>query len=203
MVRIPGGTFLMGSAAFYPEERPVHAASVGAFWMDRRPVTVAAFRRFARATGYVTLAERAPDPADYPQAVAENLVPGALVFTMPQQPVALDDWRQWWAYVPGADWWHPLGPQDTMFGREMHPVTQVAFQDAVAYAVWAGKSLPTEAEWEFAARGGLEGAVFSWSDEFEPRHVRMANTWHGEFPWHYVADVGGAELPGTTPVCMY
>ncbi len=203
MVRIPAGTFLMGSAEFYPEERPVHAASVGPFWMDRHLVTVAEFRRFVQATGYLTLAERAPDSADYPQAEAENLVPGGLVFTMPQEPVALDDWRQWWSYVPGADWWHPVGPQGTMYGREMHPVTQVAYQDAMAYAAWAGKSLPTEAEWEFAARGGLESAVFSWGDEFTPRRTRMANTWHGEFPWRYVPDMGRAELPGTTPVCAY
>ncbi|MBS2966615.1 formylglycine-generating enzyme family protein [Actinocrinis puniceicyclus] len=203
MVRIEGGTFLMGSAEFYPEERPVHTASVGGFWMDRHLVTVAEYRRFVNATGYVTVAERMPDPTDYPDAPPEALVPGALVFRMPPGPVSLEDWRLWWSFAPGANWRHPLGPGSTSDGRELHPVTQIAYEDALAYSTWVGKCLPTEAEWEFAARGGLEGAVFAWGDEFTPKDRRMANTWHGEFPWHYSPDPDAYRLPGTTPVCMY
>jgi formylglycine-generating enzyme required for sulfatase activity len=203
MVRIEGGDFLMGSAEFYSEERPVHSASVSGFWMDRHLVTVAEYRRFVHATGYVTVAERTPDAADYPDAAPQSLVPGALVFRMPATPVSLEDWRQWWAFVPGASWRYPLGPGSTTEGRELHPVTQIAYEDAIAYTAWAGKSLPTEAEWEFAARGGLEGAVFAWGDEFMPKDRRMANIWHGEFPWHYSPDPDAYRLPGTTPVCMY
>jgi formylglycine-generating enzyme required for sulfatase activity len=187
MVRIPGGTFLMGAADFYPEERPVHQVIVDRFWMDAHPVTVAEFRRFVKATGYVTVAERALDPADYPDADPAALVPGALVFRMTPGPVGLDDWRQWWSYAPGACWRRPLGSGSTLNGRQLHPVTQVAYEDAAAYAAWAGKGLPTEAEWEFAARGGLESAVFPWGDEFTPKGRRMANTWHGAFPWQYLA----------------
>ncbi len=183
MVWIPGGTFRMGSDDWYPEERPVHPVSVDGFWMDDHQVTVAEFRRFVKATGYVTMAERPLDPADYPDADPTLLVPGSLVFQRTRGPVDLDDYQNWWAYVPGASWRHPKGPGSTLDGLDRHPVTQVAFEDVETYATWAGKELPTEAEWEFAARGGLDGATYTWGDEFAPKGRMMANTWQGEFPW--------------------
>jgi formylglycine-generating enzyme required for sulfatase activity len=197
MLWVPGGEFLMGSEEFYPEERPVHEVSVDGFWMDEHPVTVAEFRRFVKATGRVTWAERAPDPVDYPDADPELLVPGSLVFRPTSGPVDLGDYRNWWAWTPGADWLHPEGPGSTLHGRELHPVTHVAYEDAVAYAAWAGKELPTEAQWERAARGGLDGKVFCWGDEFAPRGKMMANTWQGEFPWQNLM-VDGYER--TSPV---
>ena len=146
MVWVPGGAFLMGSNEFYPEEMPVHLARIGGFWMDEHPVTVAEFRRFIKATGHITVAEMTPDPADFPAAEPGQLVPGSLVFTPPDRPVPLDDFRHWWSWVPGAQWRHPEGPGSTLHGLEQHPVTHVAYPDALVYAEWAGKALPTEAE---------------------------------------------------------
>jgi sulfatase modifying factor 1 len=183
MVWIEGGSFLMGSEDFYPEERPVHEVAVDGFWIDEHHVTVAEFRRFVKATGHVTLAERPLDPADYPDADPALLVPGSLVFHRTPGPVPLDNYHNWWSYVPAADWRHPEGPGSSLDGRDRHPVTHVAWEDVSAYAAWAGKALPTEAEWEFAARGGLAGKIYAWGDEFAPRGRLMANTWQGEFPW--------------------
>jgi sulfatase modifying factor 1 len=197
MVRVPGGTLLMGSERFYPEEAPVHPVEVGAFLMDEHPVTNAQFRRFVEATGHETLAERAPEPVDYPDADPALLQPGSLVFQKPEAPIGLEDPYRWWAYVPGAWWRHPKGHGSTLHGLERHPVVHVAYEDAVAYATWAGKSLPSEAEWEHAANGGRVGTVFPWGDEFAPRGRMMANTWQGEFPWQNLL-LDGHE--GTSPV---
>lgn len=182
MLRVPSGSFQMGSDKFYREERPIRQASVDGCWMDAHPVTNAEYAKFVDATGYLTLSERAPDPALYPDADPELLVPGSLVFTKPEQRVSLRDYRAWWAYVPRASWRHPEGPDSTVAGRADHPVVHVSYEDAVAYAAWAGKSLPTEAEWEFAARGGLDGATYPWGDEFAPDGKLMANIWLGQFP---------------------
>jgi sulfatase modifying factor 1 len=182
MVRIPAGSFSMGSDKFYREERPVRPASVDGFWIDTHPVTNAQFQMFVDATGYLTLSERAPDPALYPDADPELLVPGSLVFTKPEQRVSLRDYRAWWAYVPAASWRRPEGPNSSIEDLADNPVVHVSYEDATAYAVWAGKSLPTEAEWEFAARGGLEGATYPWGDEFAPDGKLMANIWIGQFP---------------------
>ncbi|MGW4247631.1 formylglycine-generating enzyme family protein [Nocardia sp. NPDC004722] len=202
MVRVPGGVFAMGSLEYFPEERPIREKQVEPFWMDAHPVTAAAFHRFVRDTGYVTVAERDLDPADFPGADPADLIPGALVFRPTSGPVPLDDWRQWWAYVPGANWRHPGGPGTNLDGRTLHPVTHIAFADAAAYAEWAGKSLPSEAQWEFAARGG-SAATFPWGDEFEPRGRRMANTWVGRFPWEFMPGRAQVAQPGTTKVGAY
>lgn len=183
MVWIEGGTFLMGSDSHYPEEAPAHKVSVGSFWIDPCTVTNDEFARFVEATGYVTLAEKAANPDDYPGADPAMLVPSSVVFVPTPGPVDLRQPYQWWHYVPGADWRHPRGPDSSLDGLGRHPVVHVAFEDAEAYAAWAGKSLPTEAEWEFAARGGLDGAEFTWGDELVPDGRYMANTWQGEFPW--------------------
>jgi formylglycine-generating enzyme len=197
MVYVGGGAFDMGDDRFYPEERPVRRVAVDGFWMDERPVTAAEFRRFVRETKHVTVAERKLDPEHYPDADPELLVPGSLVFRKTEGPVNLDDVHNWWEYVPGAYWKRPGGPGTTINGRDRHPAVHVAYEDAEAYAAWAAKELPTEAEWEFAARGGLEGAIFSWGDDHFPDGTAMANTWQGEFPWQNLK-VDGYE--GTSPV---
>ena len=183
MAWVPEGEYEMGSADFYPEEAPVRRVAVDGFWMDEHPVTVAQFRRFVKATGHVTMAERTPDGAQYPDADPDLLVPGSLVFAPTSGPVDLRDFRNWWSWTPGAYWRRPEGAGSNIGGRERHPVVHVSYEDAAAYAKWAAKELPTEAEWERAARGGLEQQVFAWGDDFAPRGRMMANTWQGEFPW--------------------
>jgi formylglycine-generating enzyme len=183
MAWIPGGTFMMGSNDHYPEESPAHRVTVDGFWIDRHTVTNADFQRFVEATGHVTLAERPANPDDYPGAKPEMLVPSSVMFAKPPQRVSLSDHYNWWTYMAGADWRHPRGPQSSLEGLDQHPVVHVAYEDALAYAQWVGKDLPTEAEWEFAARGGIEGAEYAWGAEFTPEGRHYANTWQGEFPW--------------------
>jgi formylglycine-generating enzyme len=182
MIHIPGGRFIMGSDHHYPEEAPAHPVEVDAFWIDATPVTNRNFRRFVEATGHRTTAEIAPNPDDYPGAQPEMLRPASLVFTPTERPVPLHDWSQWWRYVFDADWRHPLGPDSSIDDLDDHPVVHVTYDDAAAYAAWAGKALPTEAEWEFAARGGVDGQEFAWGDELLPDGKAMANFWQGNFP---------------------
>jgi len=189
MVWIPGGTYRMGSDKFYPEESPIHEVSVDGFWIDRYPVTNERFRRFVEATGHVTSAEIVPTREEYPNALPEMLYAGSLVFVKPPHPVDLGNFYNWWTFMQGADWRHPTGAKSSIGGRKRHPVIHVTFRDAEAFARWEGKALPTEAEWECAARGGLDQADYAWGDELAPQGRHRANTWQGEFPWqNLVAD---------------
>jgi formylglycine-generating enzyme len=197
MTWIPGGTFRMGSDRHYPEEAPAHRVTVTSFWIDRTPVTNRQFRQFVETTGHVSYAEIAPDPKDYPGALPHMLKPGSLVFTPPPRPVDLSNWQHWWRFEFGANWRRPYGRGRSNHGLDDHPVVHVALRDAEAYAAWAGKALPTEAEWECAARGGLDEADFAWGDELTPGGRHMANTWQGAFPRENLVADGYAR---TSPV---
>ena len=201
MVWVPGGTFWMGcDTCDMPDAAPAHLVTVDGFWMDRTPITNAQFEKFVKATGYKTVAEHKPDPKNFPGAPEEKLVPGCPVFTPPPKDIPLDDPLAWWRYVPGAYWKNPEGPGSSIKGREDHPAVDIAWEDAVAYAKWAGKRLPTEAEFEFAARGGLDRKRYSWGDELKPGGRWMANIYQGRFPSKNTAEDGYVT---TSPVTAF
>jgi len=210
MVWIPGGEFSMGAndppdmddvgMKATKDARPIHRVYVDGFYMDETDVTNAEYAGFVRATGYVTVAEHKPRPEDFPEAAPESLVPGSVVFAPPDHPTPLNDYLQWWTYIAGANWKHPLGPESDIKGKDNYPVVHIAYEDAVAYAKWSGKRLPTEAEWEFAARGGLAGKPFVWGDQFRPNQKWMANTHQGHFPNTDTAEDGYA---GISPVAKF
>ena len=197
MIAIPGGTLLMGSDEFYRDEGPVHEREVAPFELDVHPVINEEYQAFVDETGYVTVAERDLDPSDFSGADPADLVPGSMVFTPTAGPVDLRDWRQWWRWEPGASWREPEGPGSSVADRLRHPVVHVSIEDASTYAAWAGRRLPTEAEWEWAARGGLVGARFAWGDEERPQGRLLANSWQGRFPY---LNTGAEGWVGSSPV---
>jgi len=197
-VHIPGGTFLMGSTKYYVEEGPVHSETVTPFWIDRFDVTNADFAAFVTATHYVTDAEHNPDPADYPEIPKDKLLPGGAAFTPPSGAMqATEDPMRWWSFVPGADWRHPDGPDSTIVGHDNDPVVQVSYNDALAYARWKGRELPTETQYEYAARGNLDGKTYAWGDELTPGGKYQANVWQGTFPAN---NTGADGFTGRAPV---